>query len=248
MYQVLARDKHHAYAVIILLLIGVGLLPRLSWSASVQIGQPAAALRVNVPLRTLKDLRDRHLVKQTYDYSCGAAALATLLTYGLRDPVSEQEVLQLVLESLAKDEKRLRKKQGLSLLDLQQVANARGHKAQGFRLEPTYLAQLKRPVIVFIRPRGYEHFAVFRGLRGNRVYLADPSLGNIRMSRSKFLRMWLDRSGKGILFAVERRDKNWPAAYPMKLSSEDLTQPELLSARQMLEIGNPYSRFPQFSR
>jgi predicted double-glycine peptidase len=234
--------------MIILLLTGVGLLPKSSSSASIQIGQPGTALRVNTPLQTLKDLRDRNLVKQTYDYSCGAAALATLLTYGLQDPVSEQEILQFVLESLAKDEKSLRKKQGLSLLDLQHVANARGHKAQGFRLEPTYLAQLKRPVIVFIRPRGYEHFAVFRGLRGNRVYLADPSLGNIRMSRSKFLHMWLDQSGKGVIFAVERRNENWPTDYPIKLSTEDRTQPELLSTRQMLEIGNPYSRFPQLSR
>ena len=34
-----------------------------------------------VKRHTLKELRDQYVVKQDTDYSCGAAALATLLTY-----------------------------------------------------------------------------------------------------------------------------------------------------------------------
>src|SRR5713101_4995405 len=147
-------------------------------SASVDTGQ---GNRVTVPLTSLKDLRDQNVVKQTYDYSCGAAALATLLTYGLSDKVTELDVLLSVLTLLSKDEEAVRKKKGLSLLDLQNVAQTRGYKAQGFRLTAEYLPKLKGPVIVFIKPRGYEHFAVLKGIRGDRVYLADPSLGNMRM-------------------------------------------------------------------
>jgi predicted double-glycine peptidase len=214
-------------------------------SASIEVG---GGTRVTIPLQSLKDLRDQNLVKQTYDYSCGAAALATLLTYGLGDTVTEPEILRSVLTLLSKDEEAVRKKQGLSLLDLQQVAHTRGHKAQGFRLAPAYLSQLPRPVIVFIRPRGYEHFAVLKGIRGDRVYLADPSLGNIRMAGAKFLAMWLDDKGQGIIFVVERHDGTWMENSPLKPPMQGLPQPEILTARQMLEVGNRYVRFPPLFR
>src|SRR5438045_4219089 len=42
-------------------------------------------LRVDQPARSLKALRDRNVVKQRFDFSCGAAALATLLHYGIGD-------------------------------------------------------------------------------------------------------------------------------------------------------------------
>ena len=35
--------------------------------------------------------------KQAFDYSCGAAALTTLLTYGLDDPVGEYVLLRALL-------------------------------------------------------------------------------------------------------------------------------------------------------
>lgn len=60
----------------------------------------------------------------------------------------------------SEDQEALREKEGFSLLDLQRVAQRRGHKAQGFRLAPEFLPKLQGPVIAFIRPRGYEHFAV----------------------------------------------------------------------------------------
>ncbi len=203
--------------------------------------------RIDVPLKSLKDLRDQNVVKQGFDYSCGAAAMATLLTYGIGDPTTEAEVLSSVMKALSKDQEALRKKEGLSLLDLQQVAQTKGHKALGFRLTPEYLGKLSGPVIVFIKPRGYEHFAVLKGLRSDRVYLADPSLGNTRMPLYQFLDMWLDEQGKGVIFIVERKDGNLMET-TLKPPTTGLTQPEILSARQMLEIGNPYARFPSLTR
>lgn len=191
--------------------------------------------RVFVPVKSFKTLRDENLVKQAYDYSCGAAALATILTYGLGDKVTEQEVLSEAMTSLSREDYNLRKKEGLSLLDLQHVSMVRGHKAQGFRLSPGYLSQLARPVMVFIRPRDYEHFAVLKGVRGDNVYLADPSLGNVRMPMYRFLDMWLDESGKGIILAVERSDGRWPENYQLKLPLSTLVNPGLLSTRQLLE-------------
>src|SRR5262249_50250682 len=117
-----------------------------------------------------------------------------------------------------------------------------------FKLAPQYLPQLAGPVLVFIKPRGYEHFAVLRGIRGDRAYLADPSLGNVRMAIGKFLDMWLDAQGQGIILVVETQESPWTAEYPLKLPSQGLPQLELLTTRQMLEVGNFYALFPQLFR
>ena len=77
--------------------------------------------------------RDAGVVKQRFDYSCGAAALATLLSYGLNDPVDEPTLLRALLEPLSRDELAALQKKGLSLADMQRLAQKRGHKAQGFR-------------------------------------------------------------------------------------------------------------------
>ena len=135
-----------------------------------------------------------------------------------------------------------------SLLDLQRVAQARGYNAQGFRLEPEQLAMLGGPVIVFIEPRGYEHFAVLRGVRGDRVYLADPSRGNIRMPGYTFLEGWLQDGGTGIIFVVEPKPGLPDSETPLTLAIEGLPQPEIMTAREMLAVGNPFVRLPELLR
>jgi predicted double-glycine peptidase len=179
---------------------------RLAWLVLVLASLAAEAAQSYPPLvRSMKELRDAGVVRQRFDYSCGAAALATLLTYSLDDPVDEASVLAAVIRESGPEGVAALQKRGLSLLDLAGVAQARGYRAQGFRMPADQLARVSRPVIVFIKPRGYEHFAVLKGVRGDRVYLADPSLGNVRLPLYQFLAMWADESGRGIVFAVERQ-------------------------------------------
>jgi len=224
---------------IVLILVTVFCIPpgNIVSAATIDTGQ---GNRVFLPVKSLKTLRDENLVKQAYDYSCGAAALATLLTYGLADPVTEQEILSDAMTSLSGEDFDLRKKEGLSLLDLQRVSKGRGHKAQGFRLAPEVISQLKRPVMVFIQPEGYEHFAVLKGVRGSSAYLADPSLGNVRMPLYTFLKIWLDESGKGIIFIVERSDGQWPGDYQLALPSVTFKDTGILSAGQLIERSRLY--------
>ena len=214
-------------------------------AASIDVG---SGIRIEAPLKSMKDLRDKDLVKQRLDYSCGAAALATILRYGFGDEVTERDILKELFDLLSEDEEGLRRKEGFSLLDLQHVAQARGYKAQGFRLAPQYLAKLGGPVIVFIEPRGYKHFAVLRGVRGDRVYLADPSRGNIRMPAYRFLDGWLGEGGKGIMFVVEPKDGLSASDTPLSLAVEGLPQPEIMTAREMLAVGNPFVRLPELAR
>ncbi len=185
----------------------------------------------------MKDLRDHNLVRQAKDYSCGAAALATLLSHGLNDPVTEEQVLADLFAQLSRDDATVRQKTGFSLLDMQKVAQRRGYKAQAFRLTAQDLANLTGPVIVFIAPQGYKHFAVLRGVRGDRVFLADPSRGNVRMPAYQFFQTWLDNEGTGIVFVVEPQTSVVGSDTRLSILPGTSTQPELLSARELLAVG-----------
>jgi predicted double-glycine peptidase len=215
------------------------------WAANVVIGPH---LRVERPVRSMKELRDANVIKQQFDYSCGAAALATLFRYGFGENVTEGDVMAELLGSLSAEQLQVTLQQGFSLLDLQRVARARGYRAEGFRLAPEALSQLRGPVIAFIQPRGYRHFVVLRGIVADRVYLADPSLGNVRLPIYRFLESWRDDSGTGFIFVIEPETGLPEGKTALTLSVRGLHQPEIMTAREMLAVGNPFVALPELSR
>lgn len=195
---------------------------------------------VSNSIKTMVDFRDENLVRQQQDFSCGAAALATILRYGLGDPVTEQQIVADLFDGLAGAETAQRQKEGFSLYDLQQVAQSRGYRAEGFNLEPQYLADLNGPVIVFIETMGYKHFAVLKGVRGDRVYLADPSRGNIRMPAYRFLDAWM-RNGTGIVFVVEPAQDKEDSINVLRPNAEGIVQPEIIAVRELLAVRAPFA-------
>jgi predicted double-glycine peptidase len=185
-----------------------------------------------VERHTIKELRDLHVVKQASDYSCAAAALATLLTYYFGDDSSEQEILDRLEGPLSEEEKKKKLLRGFSLLDLKQVAQSKGYRAAGFKLTVNQLAQLAAPVIVFVEPLGYKHFAVYRGVDRGRVYLADPVRGNLRMSISRFLDEWA-----GIVFVLSKPGEEAIVRYPLELPRPEYVQPEIARFNGQLDLG-----------
>ena len=223
----------------------VALIPFVTWAdwraeAASPVVVYAGAAREEIRVKSMRERRDAGVVKQGYDFSCGAASLATLLTYGLNDAVGEGALLHALLDPLSPVQLAALQQKGLSLFNLQQLAQQRGHKAQGFRIHASQLENVSYPVIVFIKPHGYPHFAVFKGLRGDRVFMADPSLGNTRMPLYRFLDMWADASGRGVIFAVERADGKWPDRFALQLTTGASAPVEVLSAARMQEIGKPF--------
>lgn len=172
-----------------------------------------------VKRHTWKELRDQYVVKQKLDASCGAAALTTLLAHYFGEKISEQEILDILkvrTDKLTEEERRRKKKSGFSLLDLKYAAQQKGYKAAGFKLTIEQLRQLKAPVIVYVEPFGYHHFAVLRGIAGDRVFLADPSRGNLRMSIVHFMEEY-----GGIVFVLGRAGEENILSYPLALSRPD---------------------------
>jgi hypothetical protein len=161
------------------------------------------------PVASLVEFRERNVVVQEWDLSCGAAALATILNYQHGDPVSERDIATGMMsrtEYLA-NPMLVTYRQGFSLLDLKRFVDDRGYNGVGLgRLTFKHLV-VRAPMIVPINVYGYQHFVVFRGMLGNRVLLADPAFGNRTMLRSAFDNAWLDFADVGhVGFVVKRRD------------------------------------------
>jgi predicted double-glycine peptidase len=152
------------------------------------------------PVRSLLEMRREGVVTQEWDTSCGAAALATVLTYAHQDPVSEETVARAMLRRT--DPLRVKVRGGFSLLDMKRYAESRGYAAEGYRnLEVKELAAMRSPIVV-IEEYGNPHFVVVRAIRGQRVHLADPAFGNRNMSLERFRELWQ----QGIGFIVTSRD------------------------------------------
>lgn len=161
------------------------------------------------PVESLFERRTMHVVRQEFDLSCGAAALATILRYQHGEAIGEREVaLGLIArkEYLERPE-LVRIRQGFSLLDLRRYVETLGYEGLGYgKLTLPDLID-RAPAIVPIDPGGYNHFVVFRGVMRNRVLLADPAYGNRTMTFDQFTEAWIDFPEIGrVGFIVRRRD------------------------------------------
>lgn len=149
---------------------------------------------VAVSIQSLLEIRDRNLVRQGWDISCGAAALSTILTYTYAAPYSEAAIAASILANT--DPEQVRARGGFSLLDLKRFAEAVGFTAQGYGgLAIADLARASGPVILPVRIRGLDHFVVFHGHLAGRVVIGDPAFGNLSIPERRFLELWRSRIG-----------------------------------------------------
>jgi predicted double-glycine peptidase len=155
---------------------------------------PAGAQR---PVRSLLEMRQENLIMQQWDLSCGAAALATLLTYHRSYPVSEKQVAEGMLQHT--HPLRVKYRGGFSLLDMQRYASTVGFAGDGYSGMTLDDLAARAPMIVPIQARGYDHFVLVRSADAQGVDIGDPGFGNYRMRRADFVRKW-----PGIGFDIKR--------------------------------------------
>jgi len=181
------------------------------------------------PVKTWKDFLEQNVVMQKFDYSCGAAALATLMQHYFKDDVTEREILEDIINQLKDNDINNRKEEGLSFLDLQKFAERRGYLAKGYYLKFSALPKLKGPVLVHLESSEYKHFAILRGVKEDRVFLADPSRGNIRMSIKEFAKEW-----SGNVFVLEKKGVGIPPKHDLIIHIETPLVNELDAVRRAL--------------
>lgn len=168
--------------------------------------------RYRKAVTTFKEVKERRMVKQRYDYSCGAAALATVFQHYHKLPVSEESIVNYIINKRGADDavKRYVAKQGFSLLDLKQAAASIKFKAKAYaEMSIKDMVELDAPVLVPIRLRGYDHFVVFRGVLDGRVYLSDPVAGNLTMKQANFEKVWRDGVGMVLVSPDGKPPVDW---------------------------------------
>jgi predicted double-glycine peptidase len=165
---------------------------------------------VTLPVSSMAARRFAAVVRQQYDFSCGSAALATLLTYQHGDAQSEPSVFLGMWKNGDRGQIR---KFGFSLLDMKRYLQSRGMDGEGYRISIDQLAQGNIPGIALLTIRGYRHFVVIKGFVGGTVLVGDPALGLRTMPRAEFARAW-----NGIYFIISKRRGMFNAAADWKLS------------------------------
>jgi predicted double-glycine peptidase len=158
----------------------------------------ANAGNFGLSITSLKEARFKTTVPQKYDFSCGSAATATLLTYQYGVTVNEAQVFMRMYT--VGDQAKIRK-EGFSLLDMRRYLQSKGFEADGFELPLDKLSEEGMPAIVLLNDRGYRHFVVVKGLRNGRVLIGDPARGTRAMPRSRFEALWDNR----VLFVIHNR-------------------------------------------
>jgi predicted double-glycine peptidase len=136
-------------------------------------------------------LKRQNVVMQQREYSCGAAALATLLRYYWDDTsATEAKYLTELAKMLSPADNADRIQNGLTLTDLRRLAVQTGYLASIGTLTFDKLTESKVPLVLGVTVQEYRHFVVYRGTDGQYVYLADPMRGNIRTPIWQFKTQW----------------------------------------------------------
>ncbi|WP_300425403.1 C39 family peptidase [uncultured Thalassolituus sp.] len=186
-----------------------------------------------VNVEPLSTKRFKNVVRQAYDYSCGSAALTTLLDYYLGRNFQERQVMEGLLRF--GETERIVQRRGFSLLDMKRLVTALGHPSGGFKAEASDLESLDHPAIAPIQYAGFKHFVVIRTVYDGRVYVADPALGNISFTLNRFLEVW----DNNVLFIVFPNGHK-PAS-GLELHEEDM---RFVSDYVIAE--NAFKEFPHF--
>lgn len=157
-------------------------------------GLTVGAGNANIGVQSFQERKFSTTIKQQYDFSCGSAALATLLRYTYHQPATESSIF---IDMFLHGDQQAIQQSGFSLLDMKNYLGRHGLPSGGFRAPLEKLAEIKVPAIVLINEHGYKHFVVLRGIQNGRVLISDPAIGMRTVSVADFQEQW-----SGIFFIV----------------------------------------------
>lgn len=178
------------------------------------IGAAGGEGRIRFDVKPVSEIEGSHMIKQRYDYSCGSAALATLLDFYLGEKFTEKQVIQGLLQY--GDAEQIAKRRAFSLLDMKRFVNVLGYQGEGYKVDMEELKTLDKPCIVPIKIYDYRHFAILKGVHKGHVFLTDPWRGDISFTVDEFEDMWYEK----VIFMVFKEGRTGLKA--LRLKEEDL--------------------------
>lgn len=160
------------------------------YSYALDSRQNSRAMMMERPIsvRPLAEQQYKNIVHQAYDYSCGSAALTTVLNGYLGRQFQERQIMDGLLKYGETD--KIVQRRGFSLLDMKRLVTALGHPSGGYKGTFDDLKKLDHPAIVPIHYAGFKHFVVVKKYQDGRVFVADPALGNISFPEERFKAVW----------------------------------------------------------
>ena len=180
--------------VALALMLGLTGMSGISQAAQMPIAAMPGGNLVFKQVQSIRERRFADIVEQKTDFSCGAAALATVLRQAYWLDVNEDEIIKGMLQNADQELVRV---QGFSMLDMKRYVESIGMRARGYRIPAQSLESVNIPVVVLLDIRGYKHFVVLQRTQKDWVYIGDPVLGHKRYSQEDFIKGW-----NGIVFAV----------------------------------------------
>ncbi|WP_273143733.1 C39 family peptidase [Halomonas sp.] len=169
---------------------GMASLLLIASSMDVIAGQVTIANRFGnfqVEAESLQEKGWDRVIKQEYDFSCGSAAVATLLTYHYQRNTSEAEVFETMIR--AGDAEKIQR-HGFSMLDMKRYLDGSGLNADGFRISLDDFIRIGIPAITMVNTGGYKHFVVVKGIDADNILVGDPAAGTLVVPREKFEQLW----------------------------------------------------------
>jgi predicted double-glycine peptidase len=181
--------------------------------------------------------RFSNVVRQVLEFSCGSAALATLLTHFLGRPTTEGEVISMLMRRYPTEAEWNRKQEtGFSFEDLIFAADRLGFAAQAARIPVAELPRIAGPVIIHLDKGEWQHFSVLRATQQGFYYVADPIRGQVTMLDHEFRREFT-----GAVLAVWRRGQGFPSTSPLQAIRDGVSVETTLS--RAIQGMVPYTSF-----
>jgi predicted double-glycine peptidase len=170
---------------------------------------------------------NKGVVHQSFDYSCGSAALATILNDQMGENFTERQVIAGLLRY--GDKQAIISRRAFSLLDMKRFVETIGYKGIGYTATVDDLKELGRACIIPITLFNYRHFVVFKGIYRGHIFFADPARGATSYAMKEFEAIWY----RNAIFVVYPRNGG-PELHALQLTEKDLRFIDEDSARAML--------------
>jgi uncharacterized protein len=231
--RIIRTAKHVSLAM----LFSVGLFSPHCATAQVRLGPEAMGGNYNVQVMSWAEIPFRTIVRQQYDFSCGSAAVATLLTHHYDRPTAEHHSFAAMWKA---GDQKIIQKSGFSMYDMKMYLQSIGFHAEGYRLSLEDFAKSKRPAIVLLNLRGFKHFVVVKGVRGNTVLVGDPIRGLEQYDAKEFMKSW-----NGIALAIVKNKQYPNPLFNLTREWSPWSTAPLSESAETADIGNLTSNLPQ---
>ncbi|MCH2169699.1 C39 family peptidase [Myxococcota bacterium] len=151
----------------------------------------------DLPVRSMMELKYLETVRQRLDFSCGSAAVATLLTHHYDRPTKESEVFLSMWET--GDQQKI-PKHGFSMLDMKRFLDSVGFSADGFQIPASRIGKVGVAGIVLLEGLHQPHFVVVTGEHNGEILVSDPARGVWSLRVETLEELW-----NGIFFVVRKK-------------------------------------------